>query len=239
MNGTVTLVPNTTGEQAVFTATQAIYDSEGTVDLYAIIPISVTVDDVQTMGVHTQSLSVGSKPASNGRQATAFDVVTTPVIKERAIAAALSFHQNSLFDYFRMETRIALTNWVNLIRVNLMNTPVSLIDRVILSDNSYFDMAFQYQNQTYVYIPGSARDAVGNYIPENNSAAGGGPGGHNNYIYPESPEGLGAGADMIDHLQGLGVGMRIPGGIQLNNGFIIACVGTPSGTTCTIIPLNG
>lgn len=140
------------------------------------------------------------------------------------MSKALSLDQNGLFGYFRTETRIALTNWVNLIRISLMGTPVTLTDRVILSDNSYFDMAFDFQTQAYVYIPGSARDAVGNYIPENNSAAGGGPGGHNNYIYPDSLVGLGAGVDMIDHLQGLGVSMQIPGGIQLSNGFIIACV---------------
>jgi hypothetical protein len=100
-------------------------------------------------------------------------------------------------------------------------------------------MTFDFQKQAYVYVPGSAKDAAGNYIPENNSAAGGGPGGHVNYVYPGTLEGLGPGVDMVDHLQGLGVGMQIPGGIQLSNGFIIACVGTTSGTTCALTKLGG
>lgn len=97
-------------------------------------------------------------------------------------------------------------------------------------------MTWDFSKQSYVYVPASARDAVGNYIPENNTAAGGGSGGHVNYWYPATSGGLEAGDEMMSHLQGLGIQVS---GAPIANGYIIACTNTLSGTGCTITTLGG
>lgn len=241
-NGAATKVVVTNGEQAIFNWTQQIYDNEGTVELVAITPISMRVDGggalATSAAMRGRAVAFNAMPLGSSayREATAFDVVESPVIKDAAINQALSRAENGLIGVFAIGTRKALVNMMNYLSIPFIKTPVTLMDRVVLSDGSYFDISFDYSLQRYVYVDGSARDSIGNHIPENNSNAGGGPGGKVNYWYPDTPEGRAAGEIMVGHLGGLGI--RLPGGVPMNNGYMIACVGTPTGTSCSVVLLG-
>lgn len=234
--GTVTSYAITPDEQGQFNATQALYDATGTLDFSASGQVAISMSYQRMAAKLGDDFGVSPMGAGEGF-VTAFDVVSTPVLKGQAINNAFSYG-NDPFRFFAASLRMSLANFENVVKVSLLGTPVTVRDRIYLADNSYFDVYFDFATQTINYQPGSARDNLGNPIPENFVDAGGGPGGHQNYVYPGNANGLLQGGNQIQNLNGLGISMRLPVGVPISNGYTIACVNTPSGTSCSVTLLK-
>ncbi|WP_133125624.1 hypothetical protein [Xanthomonas prunicola] len=225
--GSIQLIPLTSDEMQLFSYGLDLYDSTGTTRITNTFQTDYTIpaNAAQAKFVMT---------AATTHQATAFDMVNTPVYQKSVID--LVFNQNNLGPFYWLQdrTRVALATFTNFASITLIKTPFTLSNTIQFPDGSSFMVSWDYQTRQYRYVKGFATDAAGNLIPETTNDAGGGATGKINYVYPNTAKGMAAGGEMVDHLTGLNVGWTTPPGVPVNNGFIIACASTPSGVRCTI-----
>jgi hypothetical protein len=112
----------------------------------------------------------------------------------------------------------------------IVNVPIYIYNRAILPDGSSIIAMWSFQTMEYSYVPGSARDAVGNPIPEDAIKAAGGPNSMQRYLFPNTSEGHMSGASQVQHMNNLGIGVRV---VTRTSPWTIACVNSFGRTTCT------
>ncbi|MBO9872538.1 MULTISPECIES: hypothetical protein [Xanthomonas] len=227
----VTVIPLTSEDSQLLNYGLELYDATGTTDIRHTV--------VSDFDIPTASAQSKFRAASETtRKMTAFDAVTTPAYREAAIN--INFNRNNLgFFYWAQDrTRVALSTLTNFVAITGLKTPFTIVNNIQFPDGSYFQVGWDFNARAYSYLKGSAHDAAGNRIPENTVDAGGGIGGSTNYVYLNTVTGVTTGGEMVDHLDALGVKWNTPPGVPVNQGFIIACSATPSGTMCTIQPLT-
>lgn len=224
-------VPLLASELDVYRAVQNFYDADGgSLDL----SVTANVFTDESAPLLTQQNQISA--LSDTRQATAFDVVTTPVIKERVVSSvangsSLSDRANQTMIAFR-----TLVSWASNIKIlgTGIRIPVNAQIKVPFSDGSSVVVYFDFPSMSYAYLKGSARDAVGNPIPEDAISAAGGPDSTQKYLYPDTPVGLESGIRGIQHLNGLGIPVEMPR--VFFGPWTVACTRVGQSTQCNTQP---
>ncbi len=227
----VTVIPLTPEDSQLLNYGLELYDSTGSTDIRSTIASDF---DIPTASARSEFRTA----SETTRKMTAFDAVTTPAYREAVININFSYNNLGPFYWAHDRIRTALSTLTNFAAVTGLKTPFTIVNNIQLPDGSYFQVGWDFNTRAYTYLKGSAHDAAGNRIPENVVDAGGGLGGSTNYAYPDTVSGVTTGGEMTDHLGSLGVKWNTPAGAPVNQGFIIGCSSTPSGTYCTIQPLT-
>jgi len=209
----VTIVPIDPSTQAVFNATQNVYDVDGgSMYLIATNQAGINIPTQSSARVMNRS----SSTVSGMRSMTAFDMVQVPVYRQMAIndIAKPSEAQN-----WPVAVRVnvgSLFNALNLIPL----VKVPLVIQVVLHfpDGSTSIVEWDYTSEKFVYVKGSSKDTVGNPIPENLSEVTNG--GSTTYVFPASIAGLEAGSQQIINLQKMGI--NIPTTVY-GSSWVLAC----------------
>lgn len=218
-------------QQSVYNAVQQFYDSTGTLDVSGHVDLSID----RPIPLSLYKLQAAS--ASSGDKATAFDVVTTPLIKQQALnqlaqASSISGFTNQVLLAFK-----TLANYVS--SINILGTgikiPVNSQVVAVMPDNSHFIATFDFNTGSFIYVKGSARDAVGNPIPEDAISAAGGPESIQKYIYPNTPEGHESGRLGAQHLKEIGALIDVPVDF-LHGAWTVACTRVGQFTQCKAQP---
>lgn len=244
-NGTVTLVPLTANEQHMYSLVQALYDQAGTVNITQSIGISLDLDAALVASASRQSMQAGisqvgtlSPSASPGHSVSAFDIISSKMLQDQAIQKAVNPGMlNAPFSQISANVRTGLTNIANFAEISGVKTPVTLQVNISLDDKSSFIAYFDFATQTWKYQPGSARDAAGNYIPQNLSEATN-SGGIGKYYYAGT-NGSESGIQMTNYLASMGAKISYDAGVKINIGYMIACTVIGGFTHCEVMPLPG
>lgn len=173
---------------------------------------------------------------SETRPATAFDAVTTPAIRDQVVSgvangSSLSDRVNQTMIAFR-----TLVSWAS--NINVLGTgiriPVNAQIKAPFSDGSSIVVYFDFSIMSYAYLKGSAKDAVGNPIPEDAISAAGGPDSTQKYFYPDTPAGLESGMRGVQHLNLLGIAVAMPP--VVSGSWVMACTRVGQFTHCNVQP---
>lgn len=242
LNGTVTEVNITSAEQGLFGKVQHLYDINGSLLTITSASVDIPLDSVisasrlNTMANYASTSEQSSEPS--GQKVTAFDFVATPVVRDAAISEVTNFG-NDPFGTFTTVIRVALSDIESFASIALINTPVTVREKLNFPDGSSVELHWSFADQRFHPTPGSAKDAVGNPIPETAAAAAGYP-THSSqtYVFPDSPDGMMAGLAEVDNLNRLGVGVRVPS-VPIRGAYTIACVTVAGGSTHCELTLNG
>lgn len=225
-------IPLSANQADVYQHVQNFYDvNNGSLDL-AVIANVFTGQSSQSFARQTHVSTL-----STTHQVTAFDVVTTPVIKDQVVTAVAN---GSSFSDRVNQTMIALRtliSWAG--NINVLGTgiriPVNAQIKVPFPDGSSVVVYFDFSTMSYAYLKGSAKDAVGNPIPEDAISAAGGPGSTQKYLYPSTPAGLESGILGVQHFNELGIAIAMPP--VVSGSWVIACTAVGGGgTRCTPQP---
>lgn len=243
--GTATLIPLTANEQHMYSLVQALYDRAGTVNITQSIGISLDLNAALVASASRQSVQASisqagtlSPSASSGHSVSAFDIISSKMLQDQAIQKAINPGMlNDPFYQISANIRTSLTNITNFAVISGVKTPVTLQVNISLDDKSSFTAYFDFATQTWKYQPGSARDAAGNYIPQNLSEATN-SGGVGKYYYTGT-NGSGAGVQMTNYLDSMGAKVSYGAGVKINVGYMIACTIVGGVTHCVVMPLPG
>lgn len=225
---TIPLLPS---ETDVYRAVQNFYDANGG-SLDFSVTAEVFTGEAGSLLTRQNQIST----LSDTRPATAFDVVTTPAIRDQVVNGVAT--GSSLPDRVNraMINVRELVSWV--VSVNIwkigIRIPVNAQIKAVFPDGSSVVVYYDFQNRSYAYLKGSARDAVGNPIPEDAISAAGGPDSTQKYLYPDTPAGLESGIRGIQHLNGLGIPVEMPRAFF--GPWTMACTRVGQFTQCNIQP---
>lgn len=230
-NTTAQLLSLSSDQQFLYNAVQSFYDTTGTLDISGYVDLSIERPNSITL----YRLQAASTPS--GGKATAFDVVTTPVIKQEALnqltkANSIGGATNQVLLAFK--TLASYTSSINVLGTGI-RVPVNAQIAAIMPDGSYFLAEFDFNIQSFAYMKGSARDAVGNPIPEDAISAAGGPESIQKYIYPDTPVGHEAGSLGVQHLKEIGARIDVPVDF-MRGAWTIACTRVEQVTQCHALP---
>lgn len=223
---TITNVPITAGQQKIYAATQYFYDTVGSLTAYGTQPISTNTPASLRFSLRQAALHSIAPMSLNGK-ITAFDVVETPVAKQAAINDLTS----SSVGGFINVVRIGFANLINAFTNNaFVNVPVNVLNRAILPDGSSFIAKYNFQTGEYEYVENSAKDAVGNPIPDDAVMAAGGPNSSQKYVFPNTAPGQMSGISQVQHMNNLGIRVDV---VRTGSTWMVACVSSSGRTTCT------
>lgn len=221
-NGRVTNIPVTSSEQLDFNASQTFVDSNG-----GLVDYSIDV----LVKLSTDSPAIMKEPsftslADGGASVNAFDVVSTPLART---VVGNYLDRNS----FVLGLQIGAANYLNYMLNNaIIRSPINIYTRVVFPDNTSAVYLWNFDVRGFEYVPGTAKDVLGQRIPENSVDAAGGINNSQIYIYPATPAGQMSGLEMIDRLNSFGMGLSYP----INqNGYSIACTNVGGVTNCVIV----
>ncbi|MFC3278911.1 hypothetical protein ACFOHQ_18265 [Xanthomonas fragariae] len=167
--GSIQLIPLTSDETQLFSYGLDLYDSTGTTEI-----THVFATDYIIPANAAQAKFVMAAAATH--QATAFDMVNTPVYQTSVIKLVFNLNNLGPFYWAQDITRVALATLTNFVSITFLKTPFNLVNTIQFPDGSNFKVGWDYQARAYTYLKGSARDAAGNFIPETSVDAGGGAG---------------------------------------------------------------
>ncbi|MBK0025188.1 hypothetical protein IAE57_03355 [Stenotrophomonas sp. S48] len=230
----------TAEEHAMFNAGLQLYDVNGG---SPVVTHTLPVIDIPVQlgrAGNSTLAEPAAYPANDGPTVpmNAMDAVTTPQLRQEAIQKTFSYSNLGPFWYTLESTRASISAFSQAIQSTLLPTPISIINRVPFPDGSYILVNYNWNVRDYSYIPGSARDAVGNIIPDSQKDVANQDQATQNYEFPNSPAGYGSGEEMVRHLDRLGVGWDGPNSPPIHRGYRIGCTYTPTGVRCQIISLN-
>lgn len=225
-----TIVPNSPSTQAIFNATQNVYDANGG-SVYVSAAAQVSIDISSQSSALVASRSSQSSMAVGVRSMNAFDMVQTPVHRQMAINQVTS---PSMASSYPIAIRAAIGTLLNTLNMlPLVKVPVVMQVLIKFPDGSTSIVEWDYTIMQYKYVEGSSRDAVGNQIPETPLEASGG--GSKTYVFPPTTTGLAAGSQQISNMQKMGI--NIPT-IIYGSSWIIACSNVAGGLPlCKAQPL--
>ncbi|AWH44361.1 hypothetical protein C1926_04675 [Stenotrophomonas sp. ZAC14A_NAIMI4_1] len=189
---------------------------------------------VEKAGVQAVEMFGNETPA----RMNAMDAVSTPHMRHEAIQKSLGYGNLGPFWYAIESTRISISSFSQAISSTLLPTPIKIINKIPFPDGSYILVTYNWNVRDYAYIPGSARDAVGNIIPDAQRDIANSEQASQNYDFPQSDAGLGAGDDMVGQLNRLGVRWVGPNTPPVHTSYRIACSYTPGGVQCQIFSLR-
>lgn len=225
-NGTVTNLPITQAEQQDFNAAQAFFDSNGGSTDY-VIDVSTQLSIDYSLATRVNKYDVA--PSSAGRSINAFDVVSIPLART---TVGNYLDKNSFF----LGMQIGAATFLNYGLNNaIIKSPINVYTRAIFPDKTSAVFVWNFDIKGFEYVLGTAKDVLGQHIPENAVDAAGGNHNSQTYIYPATPGGQASGLHMIDRLNSFGMGLGFP---VNQNGYVIACTNNGVSTYCEIRPLT-
>ncbi|MBN5144245.1 hypothetical protein [Stenotrophomonas maltophilia] len=223
-------------EQAMVNAGFQLYDMNGgspTVQVELPVydrPVAFNSSGIAIAASSAQLSAVANEPGTSPMNA--MDAVTTPALREEAIAKTLSYNNLGPFTFVRETLRVVISGFSQAVNITKLPTPFSIVNKIPFPDGSFITVRYTYQDHDYRYIPGSGRDAAGNVIPDTQKDVVSPDQGYQAYVYPTSAFAMGAGDDMLKHLTNLGVRWIGSNSPPVNVGFRIGCSYTPTGAQC-------
>lgn|GEM_PF-7043961 len=232
----------TADEQNLFATGMRFYDANGGNAVYKHIQPPVTVS-VTLDGNGNPTTAAESRIAARSNGPTpypmnAMDAVTTPALRAIAIQKTFSLDNMGLYWYMTENLRVNASSLTHAINITKLRTPFTVINQVSFPDGSFFNVEWNWTIRDYSYIPGSARDAVGNVIPDAQKDVANAEQSVQNYVFPNNYVGMAAGDDMVRHLNDLGVRWNGPNRAPVYTNYRIGCSYTPSGAICQILFLT-
>jgi len=214
----------TADQQKVYVATQSFYDAVGSLSAYGETQISTTSPRGVAM---MPPLANAIVPQALNGKVTAFDVVETTVAKQAVLDDLTSLS----FPGFTNIVRISIGYLMNSLGNNaVINVPINVMSRAIMPDGSSIVAKWNFQTGEFDYVAGSAKDAVGNPIPEDSVSAAGGLNSRQIYVFPNTPLGQMAGLAQVQRMNSLGINVKV---VTTTSPWIVACVNNAGRTTCT------
>jgi hypothetical protein len=237
----ITLIAITPAVQDQFNWVLKFYDGFGTLNYGWDTDVSSAVTQVSVNTLHTANklitpiVAAGSAP---GSPASAFDTINTPVNQNAAIAAATKW---STWGGASMNSVALLASFTSHFTATQVLYPVPVIISQTLHflDGSTIAIHWDVDANKWVYTTGSAKDAIGNPIPENPDQAVGGQANRRNYVWPATNEGVGAASRASQNFGNIGLRVGVPV-FRAGGTWTVACVrvGGITGTvSCTGSPL--
>ncbi|MEG0182542.1 MAG: hypothetical protein RR704_03660 [Stenotrophomonas sp.] len=229
-------------EQAMFNDGLQLHDANGGSIVVDGIPqaldLALTFGDTGSP-VAVLNVKGDSASAKNSYPMNAMDAVTTPTLREQAIHNTFTNANLGPAGYTYEAVRVFLSAFTQAVNVTKLPTPFIVKNQLQFPDGSYIIVSYSFADRAYKYVPGSARDAVGNVIPDAQKDVANDEKGQQNYDFPATPAGVASGGDMIHHLDQLGVRwVGGAGGPPVYVGYRVACSYTPSGVLCQIFSLS-
>lgn len=242
----ITNVTITPAVQTQFNWVQQLFDVTGTLDIEIPYSNSTATKVASVNTLHASAMysppSVVVKTATPlGAPASAFDLINTPANQAAAIAAMQSQHP---WGNASLVIQTALASFTSHFTVAQAIYPVPTIITVTFtfSDASTSQITWNVNANRWDYVPGSSRDAVGNPIPENPDQAVGGAANRQNYVFPNTPDGVSAALSQSQNFSNIGLPVGEPV-FRSGSNWGVACVrvGGPTADTasvsCTATPL--
>ncbi|HET6807116.1 MAG TPA: hypothetical protein VFH59_16905 [Frateuria sp.] len=208
------IVPLVSGESKLFAATLDLYWINNS-SVYVSAHASADIDLRETAAY----FSLAYRSESTAGKMNAFDMVETPVYRKMAIDQQTSFSKKPFLAFTNAIRAAAGTVVFALNAVPFVKVPIVMKNRLHFPDGSTCIIQYDFSSQQFVYVPGSARDAVGNPIPETPLEVSGG--GTMNYVFPGTPAGQMAGLDQVAHLQRMNILVKVPS--TRGSGWVMAC----------------
>jgi hypothetical protein len=235
-------IPNTPSVQTQFDWVQRLFDVTSTLkvelsyDNFAVKKVA-TINVLHTSNVYSNPLA-NQRATPIGGTLTAFDLVNTPANQEAAVAAMRTQHP---WANAELSIQTALASFTSHFTVSQAIYPIPVVIQVTFKfpDGSTSRIVWNVDANGWDYVSGSGRDAVGNPIPENPYQAAGGDANRQNYLFPGTPDGVGAAMSQWQNLNNIGLHIGVPEFRSGSNwGFACVRVGGKDGkANCTRMPM--
>lgn len=230
----------TAAEQNLFATGMSFYDANGGSAVYRhvqpAVTVNVTLDGNGNPTAQSRLVARANEPTSYPMNA--MDAVTTPALRAIAIQKTFSLDNMGLYWYMTENLRVNASSLTHAINITKLRTPFEVINQVTFPDGSYINVRWNWALRDYSYIPGSARDSVGNVIPDAQKDVANPEQSTQNYVFPNTYPGMAAGDDMVRHLNNLGVRWVGANRPPVYTNYRIGCSYTPSGAICQIAFLS-
>jgi hypothetical protein len=121
----------------------------------------------------------------------------------------------------------------------LYPVPTIISQTLTFADGSSIVIHWDVDANQWVVTPGSAKDGIGNPIPENPDQAAGGAAGRQNYSWPATNDGIGAASRASQNFGNIGLPVGVPV-FRAGGTWTVACVrvgGAGGSVSCQGSPL--
>lgn len=236
-------VPITPAVQQQFNWIQELYDTTQTLNIQLRFNASGAIKTASVNTLHIANTRnaplVAFEATAAGASMSAFDLINTPANQRTAINYMISKPKTEWMDY-GLPLQTALATFTSRFAITQAIYPGPVIIQVTMefNDGSTSKATWNINSNQWEYTLGSSLDAVGNPIPENPSQAVG-VNERQNYVYPNTPDGVNAALRAAHNFRNIGLPVNTPV-FRSGSNWIVACVrvGGPAGSvSCTGTPM--
>ena len=227
-----------TEEISAFAAYYDLYLAAG--GTAVTIDATLTLSKAASVGPGTAYLLAAARPSvrpmdvSSDGNINAFDVVSTPVYRDR-VASQINGLAIQGWPNLPNNVHLQIVRVLNFVGIGkIISSPITMIVNVRFADGTQSSFHWNSTTNSWTYTPGSSKDLSGNPIPDTAQAAAGAPNAsEQNYIFPPNVYGASDGANQVDNLHRLGIPIDVPVHYY-GSAWGIACVtsGTKGPTVC-------